>query len=224
MGRLIAIGDIHGYLEALCALVELIGPTPTDTIVTLGDYCDRGPNTKGVIDYLLGLAEQCQLVPILGNHDQMALEIACGAEEFLEDWLDFGGRATLASYGVDHPRLMPKEHLDFLAGCRLFHETENFFFVHANYLPELPLELQPPEVLCWESLKIRVPGPHYSGKIAVVGHTAQLSREVLDLGYLICLDTCCYGGGWLTAMELLSRQVWQVDQQGSLRGSRIRIP
>jgi serine/threonine protein phosphatase 1 len=224
MGRLIAIGDIHGYLQALVGLMRLIEPVPDDIIVTLGDYCDRGPDTKGVIDYLIGLEKGCQLVPLLGNHDLMVLEIAEDGDELLEDWLDFGGRATLASYGVDHPRLLPQEHLDFLARCLLLYETEDFFFVHANYLPELPLNLQPVDVLCWESLKIRTPGPHSSGKIAVVGHTAQLSREVLDLGYLICLDTCCYGGGWLTAMELPSRRLWQVDQEGCPRGSQVGIP
>lgn len=217
MGRLIAIGDIHGYTAALTSLVELIQPTSDDTIVTLGDYCDRGPDTKGTLACLLELQTCCRLIPLLGNHDQMLLEIATGFDELLEEWLDFGGRETLRSYGVDHPKLLPQEHLDFLARCPLYFETDGFFFVHANYLPELPLEIQPIDVLCWESLKTRLPGPHCSGKIAVVGHTAQPTREVLDLGHLICLDTCCYGGGWLTAMEFPSKRVWQVDQLGQLR-------
>lgn len=221
MGRLIAIGDIHGYLAALEGLITIIGgPCPDDTIVTLGDYCDRGPATRGVIDCLIELSRQCRLVPVLGNHDQMVLEIALGADDLLEGWLDFGGRATLASYGVNHPRELPRSHLEFLSHCELFFETDQYFFVHANYLPELPLQLQPLSVLCWESLKTRIPGPHCSGKIAVVGHTAQPHREILDLGYLICLDTCCYGGGWLTAMELPSRQIWQVDQSGRPRPNR----
>lgn len=218
MGRLIAIGDIHGYLQALKGLVTLITPTADDVVVTLGDYCDRGPDTKGVIDYLLELGQRCRLVTILGNHDQMLLDIAHGMDDLLEEWLDYGGRETLASYGVSHPAEIPAEHLDFLARCPLYFETDKFFFVHANYLPELPLELQPTDVLCWESLKSRIPRPHFSGKIAVVGHTAQPQREILDLGHLLCLDTCCYGGGWLTAMELFTRHVWQVDQRGVPRG------
>ncbi|MCS7239457.1 MAG: serine/threonine protein phosphatase [Thermoguttaceae bacterium] len=218
MGRLIAIADIHGYSEALTSLLRLIRPTADDIVVTLGDYCDRGPDTKGVLECLIELRARCQLVPLLGNHDQMLLEIATGLDELLEEWLDFGGRETLRSYGVNHPKLLPEKHLEFLAQCPLYFETDGYFFVHANYLPEVPLQLQPVEVLCWESLKTRVPPPHVSGKIAVVGHTAQPTREVLDLGHLICLDTCCYGGGWLTAMEVPSRRLWQVDQQGRLRG------
>ncbi len=220
MGRLIAIGDIHGYAEALRGLLSLIAPTAEDLIVTLGDYCDRGPDTKGVLECLQELAHQCQLVTILGNHDQMMLEIAGGLNELLEDWLDFGGRETLESYGVSHPAEIPPAHLEFLGRCSLYFETDNFFFVHANYLPDVPLAHQPIDILCWESLKRRVPRPHCSGKIAVVGHTAQPSREILDLGHLICLDTCCYGGGWLTGMELLSRKVWQVDQMGKPRAPK----
>ena len=62
-----------------------------------------------------------------------------------------------------------------------------------------------------------IPGPHQSGKTAVVGHTASEEGEVLDADYLICLDTWCYGGGWLTAMDLRTRQTWQANQQGQSR-------
>jgi serine/threonine protein phosphatase 1 len=69
----------------------------------------------------------------------------------------------------------------------------------------------------WLSLRDWVPPPHVSGKTAIVGHTAQRSGEILDLGYLKCIDTWCYGGGWLTALEVNTGQVWQADAQGNLR-------
>ena len=76
---------------------------------------------------------------------------------------------------------------------------------------------EPTETLLWESLKVRQPGPHCSGKTAIVGHTSQKSGEILDLGHLKCIDTRCYGEGWLTAMDVESGQVWQADKNGRLR-------
>ncbi len=216
-GRLIAIGDIHGYCESLVALIEQIDPQPEDTIVPLGDFIDRGPDSKGVIDELIALSGRCRLAPILGNHDEMLLEIRFGADVAFYDWLLFGGTATLYSYGCSHPRQIPDEHIAFLESCLTYFETEKYFFVHAGYLPDLPLGAQPLEVLRWEPLRGMPPEPHFSGKIAVVGHTAQRDHEILDLGHLICIDTHIYGGGWLTALELHSRQVWQVDDEGNAR-------
>ena len=69
----------------------------------------------------------------------------------------------------------------------------------------------------WQSLKFGVPGPHESGKIAVVGHTSLKDGDILDLGHLICIDTYCWGGGWLTALDTSTGQAWQVDREGRLR-------
>jgi serine/threonine protein phosphatase 1 len=216
--RIIAIGDIHGHTAALAAAVEAAQPRPEDVVVTLGDYVDRGPDSRGTIDFLIELADRCTLVQLLGNHDWLVLEIAAGQGKFFRDWLSFGGEATLASYDCSSPEEFPAAHLDFLRGCRLFHETERHFFVHANYIKELPLAEQPQEVLLWDSLRYRTPGPHCSGKTAILGHTAQKTGEVLDLGYAKCIDTWVYGDGWLTALDVASGQVWQADKEGNLRG------
>ncbi len=212
-GRVIAIGDIHGYSAALAALLEAINPQPDDTLVPLGDYCDRGPDTRGVIDQLLALSKRCHLIPILGNHDEMLLEVRQCADRF-NDWLSFGGATTLFSYDVMVPEEISQEHLDFLEQCVPYYETDRHLFLHANYLADKPLCQQPAHALRWESLRDREPGPHQSGKIAIVGHTAQRSGKILDLGYLKCIDTYCYGGGWLTALEVLTNQVWQADSEG----------
>jgi serine/threonine protein phosphatase 1 len=217
-GRIIAIGDIHGCLTALNALLAGVDPQPHDTLVTLGDYIDRGPDSHGVIERLLVVKQQCCLVPLLGNHDQMLLLICDGMRELMSDWRLFGGDATLASYGGRVPEGIPPEHLDFLRNCRLFYETDHHFFVHASYQENLPLEEQEPEVLLWYSIKRVLPGPHFSGKTAIVGHSAQKSGEVLDVGYLKCLDTYCYGGGWLTALDVESNQLWQVNSESRPRG------
>ena len=111
----------------------------------------------------------------------------------------------------------PKSTSSSSKGALTYYETETHFFVHASYLPDLPLDLQPPDVLRWQSLKYKVPEPHVSGKIAIVGHTVQKDGQVLDLGYLKCIDTGCYCGGWLTAMEIPSGRVWQADAEGRPR-------
>jgi serine/threonine protein phosphatase 1 len=215
-GRIIAIGDIHGYAAALAALLEAVAPRAEDTIVTLGDYVDRGPDSPGALEELIALAGQCRLVPLLGNHDEMVVDLHYGGPG-LDDWLDWGGKETLQAYGCGHPREIPAHHIAFLESCVTYHETERHFFVHASYDPELPLDWQPSELSRWASIRSRPPGPHSSGKIAIVGHTVQRNGRVLDLGHLKCIDTGLYCGGWLTALEVESGQIWQAGAEGRIR-------
>jgi serine/threonine protein phosphatase 1 len=127
-------------------------------------------------------------------------------------WLEMGGEPTIAAYGSI--RDIPPEHTDFLASCELCVESADHIFMHACYDPELPLEQQSIEDLLWTNLRYSVPEPHFSGKRAVVGHTSQKSGRILDAGHIVCIDTFCCGGGWLTAMDVASGRVWQVDQNG----------
>ena len=217
-GRIIAIGDIHGCLLALNAILEQIEPERDDVIVTLGDYVDRGPDSRGVLDRLIALAGECKLVPIMGNHDDMFLQARNCTQ--LSAFLTMGGLTTLASYGASSPpdlSKVPEEHFAFLERCVDYFETETHIFLHAAYLPHLPMSEQPGLALRWESLRDGIPDPHYSGKIAIVGHTSQRSGEILDLGHVKCIDTRCYGGGWLTALDVHSGQVWQANKEGRLR-------
>jgi serine/threonine protein phosphatase 1 len=216
-GRTIAIGDIHGCLAALQTVLAAVRPRPEDTVVTMGDYADRGPDVRGVLERLIAFQRQARLVPLLGNHDETMLNVCQGRDDLLSEWLLIGGDATLASYSSSSPAGVWPSHLEFLAACRLSYETERHFFVHANYWPDVPLDEMPRAILLWESLKQYVPGPHISGKTAIVGHTAQKTGEVLDLGHLICIDTWCYGDGWLTALDVQSGRVWQADKHGALR-------
>jgi serine/threonine protein phosphatase 1 len=214
--RTIAIGDIHGCSLALDALLDAIEPRPEDIIVTLGDYINRGPDTKGVLDRLIDLGRRYQLVPVLGNHDQKLLEARTGLHP--TTWLGMGGIATLDSYGPGRDiALIPDEHFEFLEGCLDFHETDTHIFVHANYFPDIPMAEQPVGMLRWESLRDITPGPHDSGKTVIVGHTSQKDGKVLDLGHLLCIDTYCHGGGWLTALEVNTGEVWQANPWGEVR-------
>lgn len=216
MSRVIAIGDIHGCSIALTALIEAISPRPDDIIVPLGDYVDRGIDSKGVLDQLIDLSSRFRVMPILGNHDQMMLHARDGRSDF-EFWLNCGGDAALDSYGSTRRLdLIPRNHIRFLESCRSYFETDTHIFVHANYKPEVPLEQLDDHTIRWLSLRDFVPPKrHCSGKVVVVGHTPQ--TEVLDLGYLICLDTGVWKGGWLTALDVESGKIWQVSEKGILR-------
>ncbi len=236
--RTIAIGDIHGCSRALQTVLAAVKPRPEDRIVTLGDYVNRGPDSRGVLEQLMALERQCVLVALLGNHDQTMLDagaVALAGDQFARlrdrgdssivvDWLRMGGDATLASYGADPQRLttadfarIPPGHYEFLARCREYHETPTHIFVHAQYDPLTPMSEQSHYELRWLSLKTSIPGAHVSGKTVVTGHSSQKNGEVLDLGHIICIDTYCYGGGWLTAMDVDSGQTWQANRLGELR-------
>jgi serine/threonine protein phosphatase 1 len=225
--RIIAIGDIHGCALALATLTEAIQPTEQDTLVFLGDYIDRGPDSRGVLDQVIALSQRCTVVPLLGNHEEMLLAVLEGGQSEIKFWLTFGGAAALSSYGwrggpdlrpEDVRRLVPGEHVEFLKTCRDYFETVRHIFVHAYCDPNLPLHQQKWGGLRWASLP-PVPERHCSGKVAIVGHTPQKNGEFLDLGYLKCIDTFCHGGGWLTALEVEGgRRVRQANEAGELRG------
>ena len=214
--RIIAIGDPHGCSVAFTALIDAIDIQPQDTLVVLGDFVDRGIDSKGVLDQLIALTSKCNLVPILGNHDEMMLHARDGKSDF-QFWLNCGGDTALDSYGsTSRLSLIPPSHFRFLESCRSYYETETHIFVHANYKPDVPVNELDDHTLRWLALSVPQK-PHCSGKTFVVGHTPQ--PEVLDLGYLICIDTNCCSGGWLTAMDVISKQIWQVNEKGEFRNS-----
>ncbi len=222
-GRMIAIGDIHGCSKALAALLDAIVPTHEDTLVALGDFIDRGPDSRDVLEKLIALKGQCSLIPLLGNHEEKLLD-ALHSKEHLRRWLASGGIDTLRSYGWKPEGgrravadWIPKAHRAFISSCLPYHETASHVFLHAGYVPALPLEEQPSLALRWRVTDARNAIPHCSGKVAVVGHTPQLSGEVLDLGFLVCIDTNCVRGGWLTAFETNTGQVWQANNEGKMR-------
>jgi serine/threonine protein phosphatase 1 len=219
-GRIIAIGDIHGCSAALAALCRAIEPRPADTVVTLGDVIDYGPDSRGVVEQLIALRERTRLVKLTGNHEEMLFGVVDGPHD-LETWTTHGGDRTLASYGVDHPSKLPANHLDFLRPYQPFWESEDHGFVHAGYYPNQPLKDTPTSVLLWEFLEPKRAWPHFSDKTFVVGHTPQTSGRILDLGFLVCIDTDCSRGNWLTALDTTTGHYWQANERGqTCKGDR----
>jgi serine/threonine protein phosphatase 1 len=217
--RVIAVGDIHGCSTALAALVGAVQPGPGDVVIPLGDVIDYGPDSRGVIEQLMALRERTTLLLLTGNHEEMLLAVLDQNRD-LDSWTRHGGDRTLASYGVDHPRGLPAEDVAFLRTARWFHETETHSFVHAGYFPNQPLRDTPSSALFWESLDPNRAWPHYSGKTFVVGHTPQTTGDILDLGFVVGIDTDCSRGNWLTALDAVSGQYWQANQQGEVRTGR----
>ena len=222
MSRTIAIGDIHGCAPALQRLLQELSPQTSDTIVGIGDYVDRGMDSNGVIETLVELVSVCHLVPLIGNHELMMFNGLQGREDF-DFWMQYGGSQTLASYGGKSENI-PQHHLTFLNHCLKFYETESHIFLHANYVPDLPLQQQPDRVIFWEHIQETVPPPHQSGKTVVVGHTPQVEGNVRNLGHLQIIDTFCYGDGWLTALDVDSGKIWQTNNAGDFRESLLGPP
>lgn len=223
-GRTIAIGDIHGCREPFEQLLAAIDLSADDTLVILGDVVDRGPDSRAVIERLLVLRDECQLVCILGNHEEMMLD-CIDDEMFLQDWLMHGGSETLDSYGKGWaPDRLPEEHLNFLRTWGDYHETPSHFFAHGNYLADKTLSQQPWQQVRWDSLRDRIPRMHCSGKTAILGHTSNKQGEILNLGHLVCIDTYAHGGGWLTALEPETGKVWQANIRGEYREGMLPAP
>lgn len=215
--RVIAIGDIHGCASALAALVDGIDPQPGDVVVMLGDAVDRGPNSRGVINQLLALRERCQLITIVGNHEQMMIE-ALDGDIPVQEWLMHGGAATLDSYGQGAGvNAVDAAHVDFIRSWVDVHQSASHFFAHGNYIASRPLETQPWIDLRWQSLNWHTPGPHISGKTAVLGHTSNKQGQIVNLGHIVCIDTYCCGGFWLTAFDAASGGIWQANEAGEFR-------
>ena len=220
-GRLIAIGDIHGNAAALETILDAIWPQRSDTVITLGDYIDRGPDTRRVIEMLLRLGERCRYIPIMGNHEEVLLTLLDGRPMRITfaDWLSFGGEETLASYGVQTVSELPVEHTAFLRNSITYYATDDYFFTHAMYLPEIPLRYQSKQVLRWGRFwtESDIPGPHRSGRHAIVGHTAQSEGQIVVRDHFTCLDSGCYRPrGVLTAMNVRTGELWQADQMGTI--------
>ncbi len=221
--RYLAIGDVHGCSRALDRLLTVVQPQPEDIIITLGDYLNKGPDSKEVIEKLLQLSQTHNLIPLKGNHELELLQAHDRNFEHSVD-LQYLGIETLISYSSPGGELtlanIPDNHWEFLEhSCLNSWETENHIFVHANLDPQLPLNQQPDERLFWE--KFTQPLPHYSGKTMICGHTSQKSGQPINLGHAVCIDTWACGGGWLTCLDVYGGQVWQTNQQGQVQMSRI---
>ena len=224
---LYAVGDIHGEREMLEELLASLPLRDGDRIVFVGDYVDRGPDAKGVVDVLLGLAERHACVFLAGNHESMFLDFLGWNDEawFAGDaFLANGGDRTLASYGYfdmpdPHPSklVLPPGHEDFFRGLRLYYREGDYLCVHAGLGHALLRETDidyvlrraRSEDLLWDRSTIDL--PHSLGVTLVYGHTPSLDFRVRwNPPFSIGIDTGAVYGGKLTAIRLPDETVFQV--------------
>ena len=217
--RYLAVGDIHGCCRALVNLAAFVPFESDDVVITLGDYVDRGPQSRDVLDWLIAFRASHHLIALRGNHDVMMVQARDNPLD-MPFWLGFGGMETLVSYGRDgEPATLldvPAAHWDFLENaCVRYHEIDTHFFVHANAEPNAPLAQQADRILYWQ--RFGHPAPHPSGKVMVCGHTAQANGWPLHAGHAVCLDTKVYETGWLTCLDVATGVFWQANEDGQAR-------
>ncbi|MCU0614761.1 MAG: serine/threonine protein phosphatase [Desulfobacterales bacterium] len=201
--KLFAIGDIHGCFQNLKSLMDKIPfQQDCDTIVFLGDYIDRGPDSFNVVSYLIDLKSKCQNAVFLkGNHEDMLDGFISGTNRQL--FLVNGGEQTLRSYlkrqYLPSPSPIPAEHLEFFGSLLPYYETEHFIFVHAGLKEGLDLQDQNPHDLFWIRKQF-INSDYDFGKKVVFGHTP--FPEPYISHNKIGIDTGAVYGNKLTCVEL----------------------
>ncbi len=213
--RTCVIGDIHGCHRELCLLLDRLAPSQGDRLVFLGDFVDRGPQSRQVVEEVLGLQRRgVEIVPLMGNHEEVLLAFLAGRER--EFYLAIGGHRTLASYGCSDPldcgecaRRFPKEHLAFFHGLLPYWEDEEFIYVHAGLQPGVHLSQQSPDWLYWGAGSRFLDRPFDFGKRVIFGHSVH-SAPLVEPNR-IGLDTGAVYGGRLTALVLPAFEFVQVE-------------
>lgn len=224
--RTLAIGDIHGCASALDTLLQAVGVKTEDQLVFLGDYIDRGPASREVIQTLLGLRKVSSPVFLRGNHEVMILEARVDSTQSLL-WQSCGGSETLTSYGLDSldrdldwAAALPPDHWEFFERTTKFFENARHIFVHACLDSDLDMAEQPDWLLYWEYFDVLQ--PHKSGKQIICGHSHQRSGQIKDVGFAVCIDTGAVYDKWLTCLDVDSGEYWQANESGELRGGRLK--
>ena len=231
-----AIADVHGHQDKLQEAHELIAADRAREgardapVVHLGDLCDRGPDTRGVLDLLIEGRERGEhWLILLGNHDRMFRDFVAdgrttdGRLRSDLNWLhpSLGGAATLRSYGVEVAgraqdeiqteamQAVPRRHVELLSSLQLWYETPELLFVHAGIRPGLPLARQREDDLVWIRdgfLEHTRPHPW----LVVHGHTAL--PEPAHFGNRVDLDGGAAFGNPLAAAVFEGREVWLLDR------------
>lgn len=217
--RVYAVGDVHGRADLLARMLDAIerdvagAPVARHRIVMLGDYTDRGPQSREVVEMLAGRTDDPDFVCLRGNHDDWFETFLTHPDAVGDSFLRWGGIETLASYGVDVAgngwrseelsrelnRLLPASHRRFLSRLENCHVEGDYFFVHAGVRPGVPLDRQERHDLLW----IRDEFHYYRGsfgKVVVHGHTPNDEIEVM--ANRINVDTRAWSSGVLSAVVL----------------------
>jgi serine/threonine protein phosphatase 1 len=215
--RTFVVGDIHGCPDELDRLLDALAPTAADTVVFLGDYIDRGPSPRAVIERVLRLRrEGPHCVFLKGNHEDMFLAYIGYRGHYPDAFLFNGGETTLRSYGVEGQAgeaaaaRVPPDHLEFLLSLQMQFRHGPFLCVHAGLAPTRPLDDQREEEMVWIRDEF-IQSPHPFPFTVLFGHTPR--REVLlQLPYKIGLDTGLVYWNKLSCLELEEKWLFQIGR------------
>lgn len=225
--RIYAIGDIHGRADLFDKLLNAIaadsaarGPAKAGLIL-LGDLVDRGPDSAGVVETALRLGAPFDSVEALrGNHEATMIGVLRGHIELLDDWLTFGGRQTLLSYGVPPQvlaaesgdeivaaaqRAVPERHFAWLESLPFQLRHGDYLFVHAGIRPGIGFEAQEARDMLWIREEFLDSAADH-GAVVVHGHS--ISPEVEERPNRIGIDTGAFASGILTAIGLEGEERW----------------
>ncbi len=221
LSKTCVIGDIHGCLTPLTNLLKLV-ENEADRFVFLGDYIDRGSDSKQVVEHILDFKKKKQdVVTLLGNHEIMLVNYLKGYDD--GTFLRAGGKETLLSYGVNAKtkpeearHLFPEEHLNFFNELPLLWEDKHGIYVHAGIEPGVNLRRQVSSYCLWARDEF-IRTPYKFPKPVIFGHT--VFREPLVEKNKIGIDTGAVYGGKLTALLLPEKRFISVDGEQK-NGSR----
>jgi serine/threonine protein phosphatase 1 len=216
---ILAVGDLHGRYDLLEQVLDRLAPRfgSQTRLVFLGDYIDRGPDSRRVVERLIALGrERPETVFLKGNHEELLLDALEGRR--VELWLLNGGLETLASYGLDHQAptaetiaRLPADHLEFFRGLRLYFESQSYLLVHAGVDPGLGLAEQDARDLLWIREHFHQARGHRLGKTVVFGHTP-FPRPFRGPG-MIGIDTGAVYDNALTCVKLPEEEFHQLPAQ-----------
>lgn len=217
--REIAISDIHGCLKTFKYLLEeKVQLTKEDALYLLGDYIDRGPDSKGVIDYILQLqADGFQVHCLMGNHEIMLLE--SHQSDYHEDFfLVNGGEQTLKSYGCEFQDLRNHPHIDFYKNLRYYIELDNYYLVHAGFDFRGADAFYNTKPMLWSRNWYRhIDKTQLNGKIIVHGHTPQkiatikAMKDNMNINQYIDIDAGCFYYKKMCALDLTNQKLFFQD-------------
>ena len=206
MKRTFVIADIHGCFKTLKALIETqLMPTAEDNFIFLGDYIDRGPDSKSVINYLIYIKDTFKnSVFLRGNHEQMFLDAQISIPAH-ERWISNGGKEVMVSYGLKNHSQVPYHVQEFISNTFYYFQDEKYIFVHAglNHLAENPLKDYNSMMWIRDSL---ITEHLTGGRIIVHGHTptdlTTIKEQVnsSSTNFKICLDNGCVFKGQRTGL------------------------
>tara|TARA_B100001123_G_C15300090_1_gene1020705 strand:- start:1173 stop:1886 length:714 start_codon:yes stop_codon:yes gene_type:complete len=224
--NIFAIGDIHGCSHQLISLQQKIFNHPNfnknqDTLLYLGDYIDRGQNSKEVINIILKLQKEgIKSVFLMGNHEQVMTDFLFNEVNNLKYWLNLGADRTFRSYGIEVAdfikdgfedenisklrnfflKKISKEHENFFHDLKLFYNMGDYLFVHAGIDPRKKFEEQTPMDFLWSRSSDFYDKEFKFSKIIVHGHTPE--KKIINFPYRINVDTGCFFSGQLSCVCL----------------------